>query len=71
MQSLQHEHIVHLFDFFEEEKYYYLVLEYMEGGELFDRVVKKTVYNEKEARDVVKILVSAIKYCHDRNIVHR
>ena len=41
MQSLNHPHIVHCFDFFEEEKYYYLVLEFMEGGELFDRVVKK------------------------------
>lgn len=71
MQSLNHPHIVHCFDFFEEERYYYLVLEFMEGGELFDRIVKKTVYNEKEARDVVKILVDAIKYCHDRNIVHR
>lgn len=71
MKSLQHPHIVQLLDFFEEEKTYYLVMELMEGGELFDRVVKKTHYTEEEARDTVKVLVEAIKYCHDRKIVHR
>lgn len=71
MQRLQHNHIIQLFDFFEEEKFYYLVLEYMDGGELFDRIVKKTSYNEKEARDVVRILVDALNYCHSKGIVHR
>lgn len=71
MQTLHHPHIVQLLDFFEEEKFYYLVIELMEGGELFDRIVKRTAYNEKQARDVVKILVEAIKYCHDNDIVHR
>ena len=32
--------------------YYYLVLEKMDGGELFDRIVAKAYYNEKEAREV-------------------
>lgn len=41
------------------------------GGELFDRIVAKVVYNEKEARDLVSTLLQAVKYCHDRGIVHR
>lgn len=41
------------------------------GGELFDRIVEKVVYNEKEARDLVSTLLHAVKYCHDRGIVHR
>ncbi|CAM9242759.1 unnamed protein product, partial [Choristocarpus tenellus] len=40
-------------------------------GELFDRIVSKVVYNEKEARDLVCTLLEAVKYCHDRGIVHR
>ena len=43
----------------------------MAGGELFDRIVEKTFYSEKDARDLVTALLSAIKYCHDNNIVHR
>ena len=41
------------------------------GGELFDRIVSKSYYNEKEARDVCLILFDAMKYCHDRNVAHR
>ncbi|CAK4231660.1 unnamed protein product [Aphanomyces euteiches] len=34
-------------------------------------ILKKTFYTEKEARDLVQVLLSAIKYCHDHNVVHR
>lgn len=44
---------------------------FVQGGELFDRIVQKVVYTEKEARDLVTILLEAVKYCHDRGIVHR
>ena len=43
----------------------------MLGGELFDRIVAKSYYNEKEARDVCKILFEALKYCHSKNVAHR
>ncbi len=71
LQHLNHANIVKMFDFYEEPSNFYMVLECIEGGELFDRIVKKTVYTEKEARDLVVILLNAIKYMHDRNIVHR
>lgn len=41
------------------------------GGELFDRIVQKSYYNEKEARDVCLILFDAMKYCHDHHVAHR
>jgi calcium/calmodulin-dependent protein kinase I len=44
-------------------------METMAGGELFDRIVKKSYYNEKEARGVCKILLEAIAYCHDARVV--
>jgi len=43
----------------------------MKGGELFDRIVEKDHYSEKEATEVIKPIVDAIKYCHDMGIVHR
>jgi calcium/calmodulin-dependent protein kinase I len=58
-------------DFFEEPHNYYIVLEYLTGGELFDRIVSKSNYNEKEARDCVKLALRALKYIHELNIVHR
>lgn len=69
--SIDHPNVIKLYDFFEEKKMYYMVIELMEGGELFERIVKKTFYNEKEARDLIRILLDALAYLHQRNIVHR
>ena len=50
---------------------YYTLLPYPLGGELFDRIVKKTSYTEKEARELIRILFNALKYIHDKKIAHR
>jgi len=71
LDRLHHKNIVEQIDFFEEDKYFYIILEYLDGGELFDRIVKKTFYNEKEARDLVYIVLKAIQYMHCINIIHR
>jgi Protein kinase domain len=71
LKEMDHVHIIRLYDFFEEPSTYYLVLERMRGGELFDRIVAKAYYNEKEARDTCKILLEAVDYCHSHHIAHR
>jgi serine/threonine protein kinase len=71
LQSLNHPCIVRGYDFFEEPKMFYFVLEKVDGGELFDRIVKKTHYTEGEARNLARTLLTGIKYCHDRCIAHR
>ena len=71
LKELQHAHIIRLYDVFDEPQYYYLVTEKMSGGELFDRIVQKSYYNEKEARDVCKILFEAMRFCHSHNVAHR
>lgn len=68
---MKHNHIINLYDVFDEPSYYYLVTELMLGGELFDRIVTKTFYTEKEARDVCRILFDALGYCHSHAIAHR
>ena len=49
----------------------YIIMELMEGGELFDYVVQKGTLNEEEASHIVHSVTSAMVYMHDRNIVHR
>ena len=71
MRSIHHPNIVGFVDFFEDQQSFYTVLELLQGGELFDRIVKKSFYNEQEAREVVFSILQGIKACHDRNIVHR
>lgn len=71
LKEMQHPHIVKLYDVFQEEHYFFLVTEFMRGGELFERIVKKNFYSEREARDLVKVLLESIKFIHDANVVHR
>ena len=47
------------------------MLELLAGGELFDRIVEKEHYSEKEAADTIRPVVDAIRYCHNLGIIHR
>lgn len=71
MKTLDHKHIVRFYGACENFRYYFLVLEYLPGGELFDRIVKKKYFFENEARNIILQLVVAMQYCHSRNVVHR
>ena len=41
------------------------------GGELFDRIVEKGTYTEKDASDLLLQILSAVNYLHNQGIVHR
>jgi calcium/calmodulin-dependent protein kinase I len=72
LSQLSHPNIIRLFDWYDVPKaYFYVVLEFMSGGELFDRIVKKEFYSEADAQKVVRTLADCIKYLHDRKVVHR
>jgi calcium/calmodulin-dependent protein kinase I len=70
MSALSHPHIVPLIDFFEEKECYFLVMELMSGGDLFDRIGKKKSYSEADARDLVSKMLKAMLYCHKHKIAH-
>ena len=69
--SLRHKNIVALNDFFEEKEYFYLVMELLEGGDVFDRIVAMNHYTELDARDLARELLSAVAYMHERGVAHR
>ncbi|KAF3693322.1 MAP/microtubule affinity-regulating kinase 4 [Channa argus] len=71
MKTLNHPNIVLLFEVIETEKTLYLVMEYASGGEVFDYLVAHGRMKEKEARAKFRQIVSAVHYCHGKNIVHR
>ena len=48
-----------------------IVTEKMSGGELFDRILQKSYYNEDEARDTCVNLFRAMSYCHSKMVAHR
>jgi len=69
--DLNHPHVVHLHDYFQDERSRYLVMEYVDGMSL-DRLLKrKGRFSGPMALLVVLEACTALKYAHDRGIVHR
>jgi len=68
-------HIVNIKDVYENtyngQRCLLVVMECMEGGELFNRIQERTQFNEREAAEVVKDICIAVKFLHDMNIAHR
>ena len=71
LKQIDHPNVVKLIDVFEDERHWCLVMELMEGGELFDQILEKEQFMESEARDAIRSIVDAIDYCHKQGIVHR
>jgi serine/threonine protein kinase len=76
LQDLHHPNIVHLEDVKKDDKYYYIVMEYVNGGSLTDCLKKYQLkYGKAFPEEIVQYLmrqiVDAIKFIHQRNIIHR
>ncbi|XP_035517912.1 calcium/calmodulin-dependent protein kinase type 1D-like [Morone saxatilis] len=71
LRRIKHENVVGLEDFYESRTHYYLVMQLVSGGELFDRILDKGVYTEKDASTVIKQVLQAVSYLHENSIVHR
>lgn len=64
MKLIEHPNIMRLYDVWENKGSLYLVLEYVEGGELFDYLVQRRKLPEPEAVDYIQQILNAIDYCH-------
>ena len=71
MKLLKHPFIVRLEAVFETRQSMYIVLEKVNGGELFSRIVGRARFTESEARELLKPLLQAVAYIHSIGIIHR
>ncbi|CAK5263088.1 unnamed protein product [Mycena citricolor] len=72
MRGTNHPSVVKLISFSESDEHYFLVLELMEGGELFHQIVKLTYFSENLSRHVILQVARGIRYLHEeRGVVHR
>jgi calcium/calmodulin-dependent protein kinase I len=65
------EHIVRLYDVYDEPDFTFLVLECMKGGDLIDRIIEKRHYTEFDAKEVTRKLIMGVAYCHSKKIANR
>ncbi|KAL8136659.1 hypothetical protein V2J09_002660 [Rumex salicifolius] len=71
MKRIKHPNVVGLFEVMGSKSKIYIVLEYVIGGELFDKIVQHGRMREDEARRYFQQLINAVDYCHSRGVYHR
>ena len=71
LKEVDHPNIIKFFESYQDQKYFHFVVEYCDGGELYDLVSKKGRLDEWETARIIKKLCSAIAHLHDRDICHR
>lgn len=71
MKLLNHPNVLRLYDVWETSKDLYMVLEYVEKGEIFNLLVERGPLPENEAVRFFRQIIIGISYCHALGIVHR
>jgi calcium-dependent protein kinase len=62
---------MNVIEILEDDFFYYVISEILEGGELFDRITKVKSFSEKKAAYILKQVLLAINYMHKKNVTHR
>ena len=71
MEVMDHDNIVKLYEVYECDVNFYLIMDLLKGGELFDEIVKRSRFNEHDAIDVMIQVFSSVNYLHKKGFVHR
>ncbi|KJE92025.1 checkpoint and tumor suppressor protein 2 [Capsaspora owczarzaki ATCC 30864] len=71
LSTISHPSIIRVFDMFETPNTFYIVLELVNGGELFDLIVKESKFKDAEAKFLFRQMLLAVKLLHDNDIAHR
>jgi len=68
---LKHDNVISLLEFLSNESYFFVVLDYCEGGDLFRFINDREDISEPQAAGIFYQIVSGISYCHSRGVAHR
>ena len=71
LEETVHPHITRVFELMEDNRCYYIIMELISGGNLFDMIRKERSFSETKASTIIKQLCLALNYMHGLNIMHR
>ncbi|XP_026385210.1 CBL-interacting serine/threonine-protein kinase 9-like [Papaver somniferum] len=71
MKMIKHPNVIQLHEVMASKTKVYIVLEYVDGRELFDKIAHRGKLKEDEARSYFQQLINAVDYCHSRGVYHR
>ena len=70
-RKLVHPNIVRLHQTFKDACTHYMVFDLVCGGELFDDIVAREFYSEKDASRALLQMLDSVRYCHSQGVIHR
>lgn len=68
---MDHQNIVKLYEAYEDDDNFYLIMDYLKGGELYDEIVRRQYFEEKEGAMVMYQILLAVNYLHKKGFIHR
>ena len=71
LKILKHRNIINLYEIYESQKFFYLIMDYLPNGDLIEQIIKKKRFQEQEALVIFSQLVDALYYMHKNEICHR
>ncbi|XP_034391077.1 serine/threonine-protein kinase H1 homolog [Cyclopterus lumpus] len=71
LRRVRHTNIIQLMEVFETAERVYMVMELATGGELFDRIIARGSFTERDATRVLQMVLDGVKYLHTLGITHR
>lgn len=69
--SLRHDNIVQAYTILEENKNVFLVMEYVDGGDMQTLIERQGAFSEAQALSIFKDVLRGLNYAHTRGIIHR
>jgi calcium-dependent protein kinase len=71
LKKLDHPNIMRIYEFYNREHRFYLICEYIEGEELFEKITASKYFNEEMAATYMHQILSGVNYLHKMGIIHR
>ena len=66
-----HPNVVCIRGVYEDKSNVCLAMDVCNGGELFDAIVKKGCYSERDAAGLIRVIVGVVAHCHNMGVIHR
>lgn len=71
LEAADHPNITRVFELMEDDKSFFIVMEYCSGGNLLDKLLKQQKMTERVAADITQQILLALNYMHKQKMMHR
>jgi calcium-dependent protein kinase len=71
LKTLDHPNVLKVYEYFEDSDNFYIVMEYCEGGDVFEKLMQTKTFTERYAARVIRFVLKGLCYLHSKHVVHR